>query len=256
MKRFKTLSEPMKIAYITASATVAAAIIGAVIGGIFLLRSTASNQPTPTATSTNTGQATTTISPTNTPIATTTLTPTSCLNSCLLYQADWSKGMDGWSGGSQWGVNSSGILVSNGNSQNNKFIVAPYRPTTANYAVEAQIQFLQPLSPSSDPTLFGIMVRGAAEGDKIGYDCYMYNNSARIRVAADPNSQVLQQTPYTLDTSWHTYRVEVNNNSIKCFIDNMQVLQVTDNTYMLPGEVGLLDINSQINVRSFTVVSV
>lgn len=48
VKKLNSLSEPMKIAYITGGATVVAAIIGALIGGIFLLRSSASVQPTPT----------------------------------------------------------------------------------------------------------------------------------------------------------------------------------------------------------------
>ncbi len=47
MKKFKTLSEPMKIAYIGAAGAIIAAIIGAVIGGVFLLRSTAPNQSPP-----------------------------------------------------------------------------------------------------------------------------------------------------------------------------------------------------------------
>src|SRR2546421_7456585 len=65
-----------------------------------------------------------TVSPSTSPTA----TPTLCLVRCVLYHADWSKGLVGWMGGSQWSVNSNGILVSNGNDQNIKFLLAPYQP--------------------------------------------------------------------------------------------------------------------------------
>jgi len=145
------------------------------------------------------------------------------------------------------------MLVSNGNEQDNDFIVSPYKPTTADYAVEAQIQFVG-AAPPSTTLLFGIFVRSGSNGDVVGYDGYIYGNFAKIRRAADPHTVILQQTPYSLETSWHTYRVEAKNSTITFFIDNKQMLQVVDTAYTLPGLVGLFDNNSQINVRSFTVL--
>lgn len=245
-KQSKTLSEPIKIAIISAAAT----LIAAIIGGIFLLISThvagGSPQPTPTST----------ISHTSTPIETFTSTPSPCLVKCVLYHADWSQGLDGWMGDSQeWSVNSDGILVSNGNYQNNKFLIAPYQPKTANYAVEAQIQFLKPGIPSADSPLFGVRLRGGEYEDTNGYDFYIFNDTARIRVALDPDAHVLAKKPYHLDTSWHTYRFEANNDTLTGYIDNVQVLLASDFNHTQSGSVGLFDINSQINVRNFTVFS-
>src|SRR6266702_4613080 len=94
-------------------------------------------------TNTSTPTATTPITPTAT-ISTVTTTPspspTSSPIPTVLYRADWSQGVNGWSGGTQWSVNN-GILMSNGSSLGEEYyIAAPYQPTSPNYAVEAQLQ--------------------------------------------------------------------------------------------------------------------
>ncbi len=220
--------------------TVVAVVIVAVLVAPILLRKLTPLSSTPTRT----------IKP--------TVTSTS-----LLYQADWSKGMDGWRGGSEWSVKN-GMLVNNGNNQiiddaNKISILAPFQPQTANYAVEAQIQFLGQVSSSSRGTVFGIFVHGGSHLDEIGYDCYFDNrdNSARIKLASDTEPRRQQVIPHPLGTTLHTYRVVAKNNVISFFMDNMSMplVEVTDNTFMLPGMVGLMDINSQIKVSSFTVSS-
>jgi hypothetical protein len=73
MKKFNSLTEPMKVAYIGAAGTVVAAIIAAIIGGIFLLRSVSPQSPNlpPTVASTTT-QPTGTISQTTPTISSST----------------------------------------------------------------------------------------------------------------------------------------------------------------------------------------
>lgn len=221
-----------------------AIILAAVIAGIFQ----AHNNTSPTA---NTSTATVAISATFTPSPTTIPTATSSTPQPL-YQENWSQGMDGWIGNAQWSI-SNGMLLSNGNAQDNNFIVSPYKPTTADYAVEAQIQFLGAAPPSSTP-LFGIFVRSGSNEDIVGYDGYIFGNLAKIRRAAVSQGVILNQTSYSLDTSWHTYRVEIKNSIITFFIDNKQMIQAVDKVNTLPGLVGLFDNNSLINVRSFTVL--
>jgi hypothetical protein len=200
------------------------------------------------------------ISPRSTPIPTATLMPTKTPTPLSLYHADWSQGIGGWKGGSQWSVSSGGILASNGSSKIVDYLKAPFQPKTANYAVEAQIQFVKETS-TSDNAYFGIFVRSIIPG-KQGYDGYLFsgdssdNGDAKIRIADEPNSsRVLGFVQYPLDTSWHTYRVEVQGNTITFFIDNQNVVQVTNNQFTSPGLIGLLDGTCQINVRSFTVFS-
>lgn len=200
------------------------------------------------------------ITPTLSPTPTATLIPTMTLTPLNLYQADWSKGIGEWKGGSQWSVSSGGILASNGNSQNVDYLKAPYQPKTANYTVEAQIQFVKETS-TPDNAYFGIFVRSVIPG-KQGYDGYLFsgnssdNGDAKIRIADEPgSSRVLGFVPYPLDTSWHTYRVDVQGSTITLFIDNQNVMHVTNNKFTSPGLIGLLDGTCQINVRSFTVFS-
>lgn len=78
MKKFKTLSEPMQIAYIGVAGTIIAAIVGAIIAGIFLLTSTDRNQPSPTPTLIATSTLTASVTSTATPSP--TLTPTNSAN--------------------------------------------------------------------------------------------------------------------------------------------------------------------------------
>lgn len=67
----------------------------------------------------------------------------------ILYQADWSKGMDGWAGSSDWKVSTEKAMLLNDGSaspcsaQPGPTIVAPYSVKIADYAVEAKIQILR-----------------------------------------------------------------------------------------------------------------
>lgn len=172
----------------------------------------------------------------------------------FLYQENWSQGKDGWIGDSQWTVNSNGILTSDGNaSESSYYMLAPYQPPTANYAVEVQIQFLQFMN-FPGPATFGIFVRSGTNEDEMGYQAYILDGFAKIRIAHDPTSKVLKQTTYPLDFEWHTYRIEIKNSIISFLIDNNLLAQATDTTFTLPGRVGLFDNNCRLNVRSFTVL--
>ena len=78
MKKFKSLSEPMKIALIGALAAVVAAIVGALITGIFTLHGSTVTQPTPPPIVTGTSSPpTATAAPTITPDPTAATVPPS-----------------------------------------------------------------------------------------------------------------------------------------------------------------------------------
>src|SRR5689334_10044113 len=61
----------------------------------------------------------------------------------VLYQADWSNGMDGWSGSGGWKT-VGGMLVNDGtNDDPSLWIPAPYEPgSITDYAIEAEIQLV------------------------------------------------------------------------------------------------------------------
>ena len=57
----------------------------------------------------------------------------------LLYEADWSQGSDSWELPASWKVEN-GVLVGDGTSDDSAIchVHVPYRPETADYAVEAR----------------------------------------------------------------------------------------------------------------------
>jgi len=57
-----------------------------------------------------------------------------------------------------------------------------------------------------------------------------------------------------LDTSWHVYRLEVIDTSLKLYVDGSEVLRTTDNRDLEPGTVGIF-CDGQISVGSFRVVA-
>lgn len=195
---------------------------------------------TPTAIST---PISTPIPATSTPLPTATPAPHP---GDILYQADWSKGPDGWGTPSGWNY-LNGMLINDGTSDANQPLWAPYEPSTPNYAVEAQIQVVgrpQPL----DSTGFDIVARTNYEL-LLDYGCSacIYNNTQQNQIG-----------PFrygSCDSSWHTYRLEVNGNQVRAFIDGNLIAEGMDNHHLTPGQVGIWCAGAQINVRSFKVIA-
>jgi hypothetical protein len=58
-------------------------------------------------------------------------------------------------------------------------------------------------------------------------------------------------------SDWHTYRIEVEGNEMRVFVDGSQLVETVDNT-LISNEGGQLAIFSyylQVNVRSFKVIA-
>ncbi len=196
-----------------------------------------------------------------TPLApTTTPTPTaSSLPGAILYQADWTSGMNGWTGGSQWKV-VNGMLVSDGTNAGYTAtgvdaVTAPYQPSTANYAVEASIQIVS----SPDPCYFGI--RGRVQSDGSNYDGYFvgFDTSSGGAVIASFSAgdywALRGSKEYSPGSGWHTYRAAFKDNQLTLLIDGNVVLQATDNKFLSAGQVGLGNGRCQVDVNRFQVLS-
>lgn len=186
----------------------------------------------------------------------------------VLYQANWSSGMNGWfNGSSQWNT-VNGMLVSNSKLYYpdipDAAATAPYKlDTTPDYAVEAQMQFV---SCAYDHDCgFGVFLRWSGQGGYVGgMDAMNYGkgyagiadiHTDHAYVCPTCGYSPIKYTDYTPGTDWHTYRVEVKGNDLKLFIDGALVIEVTDNTYLSGGQVGVESYNVQINVRSFKVIA-
>ena len=173
----------------------------------------------------------------------------------VLYEADWSSGLNGWPGIYGWKVLGGALLNDGTNGEKTNWVAAPYEPGLADvsdYAVEAEIQLV------AEPgcVTFGVVARDMYQvGIRLAWNPFYcnYGDEAMIRLvgSGDP----IAAMAYTRDMEWHTYRVEVKGNTIKLVIDGASIVETADNRYLTGGKVGLWSVNGQISVRSFKVIA-
>jgi hypothetical protein len=186
--------------------------------------------------------------PTLTPKPTTMPTP----EAGILYQADWSSGLNGWPGTFGWKV-LKGILLNDGSGADGGkwkeiWVAAPYQPgDTVDYAVEAEIEAVDVPGCGS----FGLVIRGA-------YEAGLYNCGGPGVIVTSKDGDVIDDHRFSFPSGWHTYRYEVKGNTFQFTMDEAILYSFTDNRYLSNnssrGSVGLWCDRMQINVRSFKVI--
>lgn len=181
----------------------------------------------------------------------------------VVCQADWSKGMDGWAGSSQWKV-LNGKLLSDGMNtgpginvapSGSDSIISPCQPSTTNYAVEAKMQILD--SPSDCYLAIRGRVQPAGSGYGgyfVGFDSY-FGDATIIPFSPSEGFLPSKSRSYNPGLAEHLYRVEFRDNQITLKIDNNVVLQAIDNRFLATGQVGLENGGCQISVSSFQVLT-
>jgi hypothetical protein len=181
----------------------------------------------------------------------------------VVCQADWSHGLNGWTGSSQWKV-LNGNLLSDGMNigpginvapTGSDSIISPCQPSTPNYAVEAKMQILD------SPNNCYLAIRGRVQPAGTGYGGYFvgfdsYFGDATI-VPFSPNLGFWpsKNRIYNPGLAEHLYRVEFRDNQITLKIDNSVMAQAIDNKFLTTGEVGLENGGCQIKVSSFQVIA-
>ena len=170
----------------------------------------------------------------------------------VLYQAGWSHGLNGWSGAGWKSVG--GLLVADGSSGQIP-ILAPYRPGTPNYVVEAQVPVDQDGGGCSYFRLVAHLTRNGGYGP-VGRGC----NSDGMIMEIDGSGSWLStiataSSAPKSDHDWHTWRLEVNANQISFSFDGSVLSSTIDNRFLDPGRVGLVASGDQISVRSFRVLA-
>ncbi len=163
----------------------------------------------------------------------------------VLYQADWSQGMNGWGGTKDW-KHGANMIVSDG-SEPLGVVTTPYKPDTPDYAVEVEMQ-LTKLASSGAAGIWVKVRTGYRAG--VGY----WPGTATVTAGEELYAQAIGGKPFDPGKEWHLYRIEVKGNTVRIVIDGAPRVEVTDNTYLDPGEVGLAAMYSQLNVRSFKVI--
>lgn len=183
--------------------------------------------------------------------------------------------MNNWSGSAEWTHVNTGAIGSDGSDDGSSgkdynIWASAFQPTTANYAVEAKIQYVRSTDYRARYEI-GVLVRGdgSQNGFEIGmeqfYDCnqsavvskafiaVLQNNSANTGYCDELTTPKILTKAYPLGTDYVTYRIEVKGNEIKLLINGNAILDTTDNHYQSAGQIGLRDIYGDINVASVKV---
>lgn len=172
-----------------------------------------------------------------------TLPPTPPPPGTVLYQADWSNGLNGWNGTSDWKALDRELL--NDGTQSGT-VVAPYQVEgTVNYAVEVRLRVIR------NSTCFSISLRGTSVTEDKAYKGGVCMGVARIEV----NRDILATTPFDDGNAWHIYRVEVKGTTIRLFIDGGLATQTQENRYLSGGQVWLGSYYTELDVSSFKVIA-
>jgi 3-keto-disaccharide hydrolase len=192
-------------------------------------------------------------------------TSTSSATGQALFTANWKSGVAGWQvGGGRWHI-SGGLLTNTIDDPSS--LLAPYRLTRANFAVQATIRLAAwRHSGSSEDNVFGILFRGAGQGAAnpatglvggvargfLGCDgLYSWAGIA----TADTDSEVLKETSkFRPEHGWHTYRLEVRGNAMRLLVDGKLRNAVTSKRFAGQKAVGLYALAATIQVRNFTVI--
>lgn len=184
------------------------------------------------------------------PTATTPLQPTatSLPAGTVLYQADWSHGLSQWQASGGWQV-SQGQLEVAGNSLAK--ITIPYRPAVANYAIEVRLEIVSLIQGEGGYwTVFGQKQPGkdgfqaGALGIK-GSEERMSGSHGQAQVYFDPLTAMAPGVGLPVDYDpgfkWHTYRVEVLENSVRLRDNGVSLAygSSVDSDFISNGPIGL-----------------
>jgi hypothetical protein len=147
----------------------------------------------------------------------------------VLFQSDWSKGLEGWQASDGWTVKN-GLLEMDG--QDNRTLTIPYQPVARNYDIGFQVQVV---SVPADGGYF--QIRAMPTSKASGYLAQVYHlltptphlngdhPTAIVTLdpseSQDPRSQ--HPTDYEpRDVMW-TYHVEVRDNSVRFRRDSVSL---------------------------------
>jgi hypothetical protein len=228
---------------------------------------TATNTPEPTATETpepptetpTTEAATATPEPpTATPegptptTAPTTPTPQAGQE---VYTADWSDGAGDWTLPEGWAAEN-GELISDGSAA--AVLAAPFAPTQANYAVEAEIVVQ---GGGGCPDTVGVFARfvpvaGSTTEFQSGYLAAVCQSEWEIAsiINTVENKSRLADGDFQLSASPNTYRLEVNGAELRFFVDGEFIGQVTNDQFDDVGVAGIYVGGAyELTVTSFTI---
>jgi hypothetical protein len=174
-------------------------------------------------------------------------TPTS-FGPTVLFRADWSGGLNGWTGDPTW-RSVGGMAVNDGTQPSNgSLLLAPYRAQSPDYSIEATIQSI------TNQYGFAIVSRYES-GNGYRSSINVGDGTAYFEPLAggySPFSQVIRFSPAG---DWHSYRVDVHGNHYRLLADGVLLTDATDNRFLSGNQVGLWAFKNQVNVRSYSILA-
>lgn len=212
----------------------------------------------------NNTSATETPKPTEKPTETPLPTP----SEKMLYEADWSTGLNGWNGSPDWKT-VSGMLVNDGtgNFPSSGIITPPFNASDiSDFAIETEMQVFRP--PETCAVHFGIIVRARQpEGRLTGYMLGRRNTFCSVPSDGDilialyegPNKAwdvgALAELELQGDSKWHKYRFEIQGNIFRVYLDGVLAVEAVDNRFLDGGSLLMYSAPSTVlNVRSFKIL--
>lgn len=178
--------------------------------------------------------------------------PTPAPSGAVILRADWSAGLDGWSGSEDWTALRGELLSAGRIYRLEAGAVAPIDVDQAgDFAVEAEIRLLRYAISNGS---FGVMVRVQEDGS--GYGMGHDGADDLVVLMSQPGRDMLDRQPFTPGDGYHRYRIEVRGNELSAFIDGAPVAGATDNTFLTGKRVGLWSNGAQLSVRSFEVTEI
>ena len=182
----------------------------------------------------------------------------------VLYQADWSHGLDGWKGSRGWSVIQGDLQGVCGETTT---LTTPYLPAVTNYAVEARLQVVRLLHKNGGfYSIFAHQVPGkdgyqAGVSDLLGPGPRPNGSNAQLQIFIDPMADMAPGSFHPSDndpkTQWHTYRVDVQDNEATLEVDGVPSHSASSTqTQMLSnGPLGLSCGSVVLRVSSFRILA-
>jgi hypothetical protein len=205
-------------------------------------------------------------SPQPKPTATATAQPTasSLPAGTVLYQANWSQGLSQWRASGDWKVVQDQLDVT---ANNLSQITIPYRPDMHNYAIEVRLEIVRLLKGEAGSwTIFGTRqdgkdgFRATVSGVK-GTEDRISGSHGQVEIWLDPFTAMPPGSgipnDYDPGFRWHTYTIEVRDNSARLLDNGIQLSQVSsaDTYYLSNGPLGMTCQWLEVRVSSIRILS-
>jgi hypothetical protein len=182
----------------------------------------------------------------------------------VLYQTDWSHGLDGWKVTGGWSVVQGDL---EGVCDDTTTITAPYMPDVTNYAVEARIQVVRLLQKNGGfYSIFASQVPGkdgyqAGVSRLVGPGPRPNGSNPQLQIYIEPFGAMapgsFQPSDNDPGTQWHTYRVDVQGNAATLVVDGVTTHSVssTQTDLLSNGPLGLSCGMIVLRVSSFRILA-